>query len=94
LRLHGSLARVGVDVTKEDVNDYVEKLLNDEQKEELRKMGEIDLSLQLEGIGRFRINIYRQKETYAIIYEDKIVGCVGLLFYPIFYKSLDKIVLK
>ena len=66
LRLHGSLARVGVDVTKEDVNDYVEKLLNDEQKEELRKMGEVDLSLELEGIGRFRVNIYRQKNTYAI----------------------------
>ena len=27
-------------------------------------------------------NIFSQKETYAIIYEDKIVGCVGLLFYP------------
>ena len=27
-------------------------------------------------------NIFSQKETYAIIYEKKIVGCVGFKFYP------------
>ena len=26
--------------------------------------------------------IFSKKETYAIIYQNQIVGCVGLLFYP------------
>ena len=26
--------------------------------------------------------IFSKKETYAIIYQNQLVGCVGLLFYP------------
>ena len=35
-------------------------------------------------------NIFSRKETYAIIYEKKIVGCVGLLFYPNFQHDWGK----
>ena len=35
-------------------------------------------------------NIFSQKETYAIIYEGKIVGCVGFLFYPNFNHDWGK----
>ena len=66
LRVHGSLVRVGMDIVKEDVEVYIEGMLNDEQKEELWKKGEVDLSLEIGGVGRFRINVYRQKGTYAI----------------------------
>lgn len=66
LRVSGNLVRVGVDIEKKDVEEYIKNLLNENQQEELRKMGEIDFSLEIEGAGRFRINIYRQKDTYAI----------------------------
>jgi len=66
LRISGSLVRVGTDILKEDVDGYVKDILNEKQQEELKKMGEIDLSLEVKEAGRFRINIYKQKDTYAI----------------------------
>ena len=32
----------------------------------------------------FKITVYSRGETYAIIYDGKIVGCIGLIFYPEF----------
>lgn len=66
LRISGSLIRMGREIEKDDVLYYIEHMLSEAQKQELEKKGEVDLSLQLDDIGRFRINIYRQKDTYAI----------------------------
>ena len=66
LRVSGALIRMGKDIEEDDVIEYIKHILNNAQREELEKMGEVDLSLQLDNIGRFRINVYRQKETYAI----------------------------
>ena len=35
-------------------------------------------------------DIFSKKETYAIIYDGKIVGCIGLLFYPEFNHDWGK----
>ena len=35
-------------------------------------------------------NIFSKKETYAIIYDGKIVGCIGLIFYPDFKHNWGK----
>ena len=66
LRISGSLVRMGREVEPDDVLYYIEHILNTSQRQELESLGEVDLSLQLDDIGRFRINIYRQKGTYAI----------------------------
>ncbi|MBP5427649.1 MAG: type IV pilus twitching motility protein PilT [Clostridiales bacterium] len=66
LRVNGSLVKLGREVEKDDVLEYINRMLNDEQKQELMRVGDIDLAVELEDVGRFRINIYKQKGTYAI----------------------------
>ena len=34
--------------------------------------------------------VFSKKETYAIIYDGKIVGCIGLIFYPEFRNNWGK----
>jgi len=47
----------------EDVGQLVEPVLKAEQKEKFAARGEVDLSYSLHGVGRFRINVFRQRGT-------------------------------
>lgn len=49
-----------------DVEKMVKEILNEEQFEELKVKGEIDISYAKPGISRFRVNIYKQRGSYAI----------------------------
>lgn len=40
-------------------------MLNDEQKERLRNEMEIDLAIEHKGVGRYRVNVFRQRGTVA-----------------------------
>ena len=78
LRINGNLIRLGRDVESIDVEEYINRILTDDQKLLLKKMGEIDISLQLGNIGRFRINIYRQRGTYAIAARSIVNSVLSL----------------
>ncbi|NLY19453.1 MAG: type IV pilus twitching motility protein PilT [Clostridiaceae bacterium] len=52
-----------------DCQSFVDQCLTDEQKKVLEDMGEIDFAYMLPGIGRFRVNAYRQRSTYAIAFR-------------------------
>lgn len=78
LRINGNLVRLGRNVENIDVEEYIARILTDEQKVLLKKMGEIDISLQLGNIGRFRINIYRQRGTYAIAARSIVNSVLSL----------------
>ncbi len=49
-----------------DVEKMVKEILDEEQFEELKAKGEIDISYAKPGISRFRVNIYKQRGSYAI----------------------------
>jgi len=49
-----------------DTHRLLEELLNERQREELAEHGSVDFSHSLPGIGRFRVNAYRQRNTVAI----------------------------
>ena len=49
-----------------DVERVVFSLINDHQKKELAEMSQVDFSFGLEGIGRFRANAFKQRNTYAL----------------------------
>ncbi|MFN0116855.1 MAG: type IV pilus twitching motility protein PilT [Elusimicrobiota bacterium] len=53
-------------IKEEELNSIVDSLLNNEQKLKLSKEGALDFSATLEGIGRLRINAYKQKQTFAL----------------------------
>jgi len=49
-----------------DTNDLVQQLLTEKQFMELQSQGELDLSFSNPGLGRFRVNVYKQRGSYGI----------------------------
>lgn len=66
-RVHGRLLRrSGLPITAQDMQDMTERLLPAEKREEYREQGEADFSYSIHGLGRFRVNAYRQRGTPAL----------------------------
>ncbi len=62
LRIDGKLAPIGESLLNSDeTRTMIYSLLNDEQKEKFETALELDLSVNFEDIGRFRVNVHRQK---------------------------------
>ena len=69
--------KMRVNGTIENIIDYVlhpkdtqallVPLMNDRQLATIKKEGEVDFSHSLEELGRFRVNIFRQKGTFAAV---------------------------
>ncbi len=67
LRIDGSLKQIGEEIiTPEYTKRIVEEILNEEMHEKLVKLGELDFSYSIYGLGRFRVNSYRQRGSYCL----------------------------
>lgn len=67
-RVHGRLEAIGEDALGSDFLDAaVDELLSSEQRAELDTSGQVDLALDLTGIGRFRVNVYRQQKGPDVV---------------------------
>ena len=51
----------------EDLEDISNILLSEDQKRQLLRRGEIDLAFTEKGLGRFRVNIFRQRGTLSFV---------------------------
>ncbi|MDD2715684.1 MAG: type IV pilus twitching motility protein PilT [Candidatus Wallbacteria bacterium] len=61
-RIQGRLKQYGDDkLNPEMTKKLVYSILSDEQKAQFEEKNELDLSISLKGIGRFRVNVYKQK---------------------------------
>lgn len=49
----------------EEIKETLFGLLNERQREELSKFGDLDTAFGIRGLGRFRVNIYKQRGSYA-----------------------------
>jgi twitching motility protein PilT len=66
LRVDGKLIRLDYPpLTREDTQRLAFSMLNNEQRRHLEQNWEIDCSYGVEGIGRFRVNIYKDRGNYA-----------------------------
>lgn len=66
VRVNGELVPIGREkLTPEDVQNYAKEILQDSY-EEYEKVGEADTSYSIAGIGRFRVNIFKQRGSDAI----------------------------
>lgn len=66
IRVDGALIPMNEEVlVPATVTDYMMPLLSETQKHDLEKKGEIDFAYSLQGVGRFRLNVFRQRGTYA-----------------------------
>lgn len=67
IRRHGELENLYPDaLTDADTLALVDEIATEDQKRQLWQRGDVDISHELPGQGRFRINIYRQRRSVAI----------------------------
>jgi twitching motility protein PilT len=66
IRVNGGLLRTAhPPLSKEDCQNLIFTMLNNEQRRTLEQNWEIDFAYGLKGIGRFRVNVYRERGNYA-----------------------------
>ncbi len=64
IRKNGRLSTIGEEkLMPSDTEALVRNMLNDEQWRKYQDAGELDLSFSLKGMGRFRVNVYKQRGT-------------------------------
>ena len=84
VRLHGQMVPLeGEPLTPDETRLLACSFLSDKQKETFEAKRELDFSIGLKDISRFRVNIFNQKETVgavfrAIPYEIKSFESLGL----------------
>jgi len=67
LRIDGILHSIGDEpISNEEIYQLLKTMLSVEQLEMLEKQGEFDFSYSVPGTGRYRVNAYRQRNTYCL----------------------------
>ncbi|OGR87926.1 MAG: hypothetical protein A3J74_08955 [Elusimicrobia bacterium RIFCSPHIGHO2_02_FULL_57_9] len=68
LRLHGSMIMANSlpKLSAEDVKTIAYQIMNEQQAKEFERELELDMAYSLDGISRFRVNIFRQKRTIGL----------------------------
>lgn len=56
-------------ITKTDISQIFEVLLSEENLKKLIESGELDLAYNLDGISRFRVNIYKDINGYGLVFR-------------------------
>ncbi len=65
-RFNGQLQPITEDkLSEEDCNRLIFSMVNNAQRKQLEQNWELDCSYGLKGVARFRVNVYRQRGTYA-----------------------------
>jgi len=66
VRIHGSMIPFGDGpVDAETVQKLIDEILTEEQSKQLQQNRELDFSLHISDIGRFRVNVFRQRRGWA-----------------------------
>ncbi|AOT68184.1 type IV pilus twitching motility protein PilT [Geosporobacter ferrireducens] len=67
IRVDGQLIKMGeTTLSAEDTASLARQMLTAEQIKQLEQTGELDLSFSNSGLGRFRMNIYKQRGSYCM----------------------------
>lgn len=67
LRIDGDLVPMqNMDFAPYEVEELLKQMLTDKQMKELEDMGELDFAYSLPGFSRIRLNVFRQRGTYAM----------------------------
>ena len=67
-RIDGNITGMLPDkLTAQDTQDIADQLLNEKQRRTLEQNGEVDFALYKTNVGRFRLNIFRQRSSIVIV---------------------------
>ena len=68
LRINGSLVQLQTEkLSRNDLETFANNLMNEQQTKRFGESGELDISYSLAGIGRYRVNIYRQRGSVGVV---------------------------
>ena len=71
MRVNGEIIKVKVpSLTSEDTKRMIYQILNADQKEELEKNMEVDLSFGIKGLARFRCNVFHTKGNISAVFRQ------------------------
>jgi twitching motility protein PilT len=67
-RVDGEIQAQGEDIMSKEMMEEVQKLLlSEEQTRHFLRRGEVDLSFTEKGVGRFRVNMFRQRGSISVV---------------------------
>lgn len=67
MRVNGKLLKIGEEkLLPEDSMTIIKEILTEKQIEAFEERGELDFSYSNPGLGRFRVNIYKQRGSYSM----------------------------
>ncbi len=69
LRIHGKLVPIKGEkrLMPEDTKELAYSIMNERQKERFRQNLEVDLAYGISGLGRFRVNIFSQRDSMGMV---------------------------
>ncbi len=86
-KFHGKLKALGKDpLSPEEVKQIAYDIMDDEQIKEFESKPEMNLALSVEGVGRFRVNIFKQRSQISMVIRNiktDIPSMEGLMLPPI-----------
>ena len=79
IRLHGSLKSLDHPaLTAEDTDELVREVIREDQIEPFERTNEADFAYQKDGVGRFRVNAFRQRGAAGMVFRHVSVGAPDL----------------
>ena len=67
MRVNGKLIRMTDNkLMPEDTYRIIQQMLSEEQSQMIEKKGELDFSYSSPNLGRFRVNVYKQRNSYSM----------------------------
>lgn len=94
LRINGKLQPAGnVTLSNEDTEQIAKVIVDETKWRRFVASGELDFAYQLEGVSRFRVNMFRQRDTVSIVFRvipSEIPSLRELNMPPILEKFAEK----
>jgi twitching motility protein PilT len=70
VRIYGEIKRIEIPpLNKEELHVMLYDVLNDHQRKKFEETNELDFSLELKGIARFRVNAFRQQRGEGVVFR-------------------------
>jgi twitching motility protein PilT len=70
VRIHGEMKRIEIPpMTKEELHVMLYDVLSDQQRKRFEETRELDFSMELKGIARFRVNAFSQNRGDAVVFR-------------------------
>ena len=79
IRIDGRLQRLDAPVLRpEDTEHMVAEVLRSDLVESFRRTNEADFAYSIEGLGRFRVNTFRQRGSAGLVFRRVAIGAIPL----------------